>query len=371
MDLTLELIVRSGSEKAFEAYTAQQQLEPSLQQDKKVETELYHCLRLVEARMFNDEGLLRYFSSKSVTDYLAESENFTLAHGIVKTALGSFTDGIEAEERIQAAILFESKHISNFVRKHLANYSTDMVKMVEEGYSTLFTPYNMDDEGVNDNFEAIDQFRDLIDPKKVVSEGLKSFEDFGEMLKEEEDVSEKRYKIALLRTVLGKMIEMTDRTYVSQEAGKMFSGQKFYRDMVKEGVIDGSSKKPKKPDLATKLAEINADLECTFVPTRELSALVKTEKDRTLLAQQFEGWLKAGRYELMRYIFPSRPDDEVIFDIEIARQGINAGIEYLAQKGDLGELGKLFFLPVEYVNPETPFGKAHAVLKEHPFKLRG
>lgn len=52
-------------------------------------------------------------------------------------------------------------------------------------------------------------------------------------------------------------------------------------------------------------------------------------------------------------------------------RGINAGIEYLSKKGDLEGLQELFFLPVEYVDPETPFGKAHAVLKEHPFKLRG
>jgi len=369
MDLTLELIVRSGSEKAFAVYAAQHELPPELKTEKEVETGLYCCTRLIRARMFNDEGLLRYFSSEAVVNYLTKSDNVTLAHEMVKVALGSFTDSIEAEERIQAAILFESEDISSFVRKHQHHYSTDMVRVVEEGYSTLFTPYNMDEEFVNDNFESIDQFRDLIDPRKVVSEGLKSFEDMGNILKEEDDVSGRRYKTALLRTVLSKMIEMTDRVYVSQEAGKIFSGEGFYRALVKEGVIDGISRKSKKPDLATKLAEINADPEFILVSNRELYTLVKTGKDRTLLAQQFEGWIKAGRYELMKYLLPSRPDDKVIFDTEVARQGINAGIEYLTAEGDLEALGKLLFLPIEYVNQETPFGKAHAALKENPFKL--
>jgi hypothetical protein len=228
-----------------------------------------------------------------------------------------------------------------------------MSRLVRSAYSLLLFTSNIDAEAVESYFPVVNSWKDLVIPQGVVREALKSLpsqRDLDKYLEEE-------HNCEFFNVMLDKLIEMTDRQYVSLEMYEHFRHSHAYGKLVAEGRLDAITQLQQ---ASTRIiTEFNQELlrfEVNPRPSKfnlERLAGVLEVQGKEVLSHRIVTWFSENKPIHAIALANYKPENP-LYDAKIVRSELTSCLIGLCQSRDISKLCVAFDFPEQLIDFSRP-----------------
>ena len=366
--LTLELLMKRGYPD-IETFLEGKELDEDRKQGIVTETEIYGLMNNV--KMYDNYGsyddINRFLSQEKFVDYFNSTKNTELLERYIDLVDNGIDGGHGPETSRWAINFLKLEHVNQAIRNNLKPLKEKMTKLLDSAYDLTFSHYENDSGDVNKYSQILNQWNDVINARGTVKQIINGWNGLWEFYEHNNDPD-------FLNTALPKLIEMTDRDYVSELMGKFSIGdnEEEYNALVESGIVDRRDLKKMDHTMNYFITLVEGFESSDSSSVNLVNALEKGTKDEIETKKKYLGsrigdLFRAGEIykidSIVRFGF-----NDCLCDEETAKNSLTPAIAEAITVGDVDQLESLFKLPDFLIDQEAeeikPFVDAYQLLKD-------
>lgn len=358
----------------IEQFLEGKELNEDRKQEIVTETKIYGLMN--DVRTYDNyagyEDINQFLSQEKFVDYFNSTKNTELLEKYIDLVHEGIDGGRGPESSRWAINFLKSDHVNQAIRNNLKPLKEKMVKLLDSAYDLTFSHYENDSGQVNDYTLILNQWNDLVNYKEMVKNAIGGWNGLWE-------IYEQNYGEDFLEAALPKLIEMTDKPYVSELMARFHledstdeEDNKEYNALVAAGIIDRCDLKKEDHTMNYFMVLVDGFESSDSNSVNLVNALEKGTEDEVERKKQYLGsrigdLFRAGEIykigSIVKYGF-----NVCLCDEETAKDSLTPAIAETIAVGDVDKLESLFELPDFLIDTEAeeikPFTEAYQLLKD-------